>query len=38
MKSLFDDDVYDGIDFRIPDYADYGLVDKYINEYFGDYI
>jgi len=38
MRSLFDDDVYDGIDFRIPDYPDYRLIYKYINEYFGDYI
>jgi hypothetical protein len=26
------------LDFRIPDYADSRLVDKYINEIFGDYI
>ena len=26
------------LDFRIPDYADSSLVDKYINEMFGDYI
>ena len=26
------------LDFRIPDYADGYLVDKYINEMFGDYI
>ena len=38
MRSLFNDDVYDGIDFRVPDYPDYQLVDKYINEYFGDFI
>ena len=26
------------LDFRIPDYADSGLVGKYINELFPDYI
>jgi hypothetical protein len=26
------------LDFRIPDYADFRLVDKYINEFFPDYI
>ena len=26
------------LDFRIPDYADSSLVDRYINETFGDYI
>lgn len=38
MNQLFSDDVYEEIDFRIPDYPDYQLVDKYINEFFGDYI
>jgi len=38
MNSLFYDGVLDEISFRIPDYPDYQLVDKYINEYFGDYI
>jgi hypothetical protein len=38
MRSLFDVSVYDAIDFRIPDYPDYRLIYKYINEYFGDYI
>jgi len=38
MDQLFYDGEIDKIDFRIPDYPDYQLVDKYINEYFSDYI
>ena len=38
MNVLFYDGTLDEISFRIPDYPDYQLVDKYINEYFGDYI
>ena len=38
MKGLIDDDNMDGIDFRIPDYADWDLTRKYINEFFTDYI
>jgi hypothetical protein len=38
MKGLIDDDNMDGIDFRIPDYADWDLTKKYINEFFTDYI
>jgi hypothetical protein len=38
MKQLMDDDVYDWLDFRIPDYPDYTLVNKDINDIFGDYI
>ena len=38
MKQLMDDDEYDWLDFRIPDYPDYDLVNKDINDIFGDYI
>lgn len=38
MKRLMDDGDYDWLDFRIPDYPDYGLVTKDINDIFGDYI
>jgi len=38
MKQLMDDGEYDWLDFRIPDYPDYGLVTKDINDIFGDYI
>jgi hypothetical protein len=38
MKELINNDNIDGIDFRIPDYADWGLTKKYINEIFTDYI
>jgi len=38
MKQLMDDDEYDWLDFRIPDYPDYTLVNKDINDIFGDYI
>jgi len=38
MGQLFQEDVYEPIDFRIDDYPDYREVDKAINDYFGDYI
>jgi len=38
MKRLMDDGEYDWLDFRIPDYPDYWLVSKDINDIFGDYI
>jgi hypothetical protein len=38
MKQLMNDDEYDWLDFRIPDYPDYSLVNKDINDIFGDYI
>jgi hypothetical protein len=38
MKQLMDTDEYDWLDFRIPDYPDYTLVNKDINDIFGDYI
>ena len=38
MKQLFNDGTYEPIDFRIPEYADWSLIDKYINEFFPDYI
>ena len=38
MKHLMDDGDFECIDFRIPDYPDWGIIQKYINETFGDYI
>jgi len=38
MKQLFNDGSYEPIDFRIPEYADWSLIDKYINEFFPDYV
>jgi hypothetical protein len=38
MGSLLDDGVYEKIDFRIPDYPDWDIVNKNINEYFSEYI
>ena len=38
MRQLMEEDIYEWLDFRIPDYADYGLVEKAINDTFGDYI
>ena len=38
MKQLMDEDVYVWLGFRIPDYPDYDLVNKDINDIFGDYI
>jgi hypothetical protein len=38
MNTLMDNGDEPWLDFRIPDYADGTLVDRYINEMFGDYI
>jgi len=38
LGHLMDDDVYDRIDFRIPDYADWTYIRKNINDLFIDYI
>ena len=38
MKQLIYDDEFDCIDFRTPDYADWSITRKYINEMFDDYI
>ena len=38
LRSLMGDGVYDHLGFRIPDYADWDLTKKYINEMFPDYI
>ena len=38
MKQLFNDGTYEPIDFRIPEYADWSIIDKYINEILPDYI
>jgi hypothetical protein len=38
VTSLMDDGEYSWLDFRIPDYPDWGLTKKHINEYFPDYI
>lgn len=38
MKSMIDYDVFDCIDFRIPEYPDYRGTVKNVNEYFPDYI
>jgi len=38
VSELISNDTIDGIDFRIPDYADWDLTRKYINEFFTDYI
>jgi hypothetical protein len=38
MGSLFEAGFYEAIDFRIPDYPDWSLIKKNINEFFGDYI
>lgn len=38
MGQLFQEEVYEPIDFRVDDYPDYRIVDKAINDYFGDYI
>jgi len=38
MNQLFQEDVYEPIDFRVDDYPDHREVDKAINDYFGDYI
>ena len=38
MNQLFQEEVYEPIDFRVDDYPDYREVDKAINDYFDDYI
>ena len=38
METLMLDGEEPWLDFRIPDYADWALTKKYINEMFGDYI
>lgn len=38
MGQLFQEEVYEPIDFRVDDYPDYRIVYKAINDYFGDYI
>ena len=38
MGQLFQEEVYEPIDFRVDDYPDHREVDKAINDYFGDYI
>ena len=38
MNTFMDNGDESWLDFRIPDYPDYSLVDKYINEFFPDYI
>ena len=38
MNALMESGKEEWLDFRIPDYADSGLVGKYINELFPDYI
>jgi hypothetical protein len=38
MGQLFQEEVYEPIDFRVDDYPDHREVDQAINDYFGDYI
>lgn len=38
MTHMMDNGEESWLDFRLPDYADSSLVDRYINEMFGDYI
>lgn len=38
MGSLFEDGVYEQIDFRVPEYADWDYVKRNINDMLGDYI
>jgi len=38
MNTFMDNGAEPWLDFRIPDYPDSRLVDKYINEFFPDYI
>ena len=38
MNTFMDNGDEPWLDFRIPDYPDFRLVDKYINEFFPDYI
>jgi starvation-inducible outer membrane lipoprotein len=38
LNSLMDNGDYDYLSVRIPDYADWNLTKKYMNEMFPDYI
>jgi hypothetical protein len=38
MNTFMDNGDEPWLDFRIPEYPDSSLVDKYINEFFPDYI
>jgi hypothetical protein len=38
ITSLMNHGEYEWLSFRIPDYADWGMTKKYINDYFPDYI
>lgn len=38
ITSLMNSDEYEWLRFRIPDYPDWGMTKKYINDYFPDYI
>jgi len=38
MNTFMDNGDEPWLDFRIPEYPDYSLVDKYINEFFPDYV
>jgi hypothetical protein len=38
MNELFESGIYEAIDFRIPDYADWDYVRRNINDMLGDYI
>ena len=38
MNTFMDNGDESWLDFRIPEYPDYSLVDKYINEFFPDYV
>ena len=38
LEGMMDQDIYDYLDFRVPDYPDFRKVTKYINEMLGEYI
>lgn len=38
LEGMMDSDIYDYLDFRVPDYADITKVRDYINQMLGDYI
>jgi hypothetical protein len=38
LEGMMDNDIYDYLDFRVPEYADFTKVRNYINEMLGDYI
>jgi hypothetical protein len=38
LEGMMDQDIYEYLDFRIPDYPDFTKVRNYINEMLGDYI